>query len=234
MASDSSADTIRIYIGWDSREPIAYDVCAHSIRRHASRPVEITPIKREALSAQGLYSREGDPLASTEFTYTRFLTPHLAGYQGWAIFVDCDFLYTGDVAELWDQRDESKAVMCVQHDYKPTEATKMDGKAQTVYPRKNWSSMMLLNCGHKSTRKLTPEAVSSESPAWLHRMSWADDSEIGEIDKTWNFLEGWYTPEATPPKAIHYTRGGPWFEDWTDVDFGDLWIAEKQLLERGA
>ena len=226
-----SADPVRIFIGWDSREPIAYDVCAHSIRRHASGPVEIHAIKREELAAQGLYNREGDPLASTEFTYTRFLTPHLAGYQGWAIFVDCDFLYTGDVAELWAQRDESKAVLCVQHDYKPTETTKMDGVPQTVYPRKNWSSMMLLNCAHPSTKKLTPEAVSSESPAWLHRMSWADDSEIGAVDKTWNFLEGWYQPEATPPKAIHYTRGGPWFEDWRDVDFGDLWLAEERLLK---
>ena len=226
-----ASDAIRVFIGWDSREPIAFDVCAYSIRRHATAPVEIHALKRDELQARGLYSREGDPLASTEFTYSRFLTPHLAGYEGWAIFVDCDFLYTADIAELWALRDDSKAVLCVQHDYRPTETTKMDGKAQTVYPRKNWSSMMLLNCAHPSTRKLTPEAVSSESPAWLHRMSWAGDDEVGAVDKTWNFLEGWYAPTETPPKAIHYTRGGPWFEDWTDVDYGDLWLAEKKRLE---
>ena len=224
---------VRVFVGWDSREPIAYDVCAHSIRRHASTDVEITPLKRDALQAEGLYARDGDPLASTEFTYTRFLTPHLAGFEGWALFIDCDFLFTGDIAALWAERDDSKAVLCVQHDYRPTEATKMDGKPQTVYPRKNWSSMMLFNCGHPSVRRLTPEAVSRESPAWLHRMQWADDAEIGAVDKTWNFLEGWYKPEATPPKAIHFTRGGPWFDDWRDVDFADLWLEEKRLMEVG-
>ena len=225
------ADEARVFIGWDSREPIAYDVCEHSIRRFASIPVDIRALKRDALARDGLYKREGDPLASTEFTYTRFLTPYLAGYEGWAIFVDCDFLFTADIQELWALRDESKAVLCVQHDYKPTETTKMDGKPQTVYPRKNWSSMMLLNCGHASTKKLTPETVSTQSPAWLHRMSWADDDQIGAIDKTWNFLEGWYAPEATPPKAIHFTRGGPWFDNYQDVDFAELWNEEQRLLQ---
>ncbi len=224
------SDVMRVFVGWDSREPIAYDVCKYSIERHASAPVDVRPIKLQELVEHGLYKRSIDPLASTEFTYSRFLTPHLAGFDGWALFVDCDFLYTGDLAELWALRDETMAVMCVQHDYQPTETTKMDGKAQTVYPRKNWSSMMLLNCGHPSTRKLTVEAVNTESPAYLHRMHWAEDAEIGAVDKTWNFLEGWYEKTETPPKAIHYTRGGPWFENWRDVDYGDLWIAERDAL----
>ncbi|MEO1330180.1 MAG: glycosyltransferase [Pseudomonadota bacterium] len=223
-------DVPRVFIGWDSREDIAYQVCRSSILRHASGSVEVRPLKQSELREQGLYRREEDPLASTEFTYTRFLTPYLAGFEGWAIFVDCDFLYTADIQDLWAQRDPSKAVMCVQHDYQPTEATKMDGKAQTVYPRKNWSSMMLMNCGHPSTRKLTVEAVNSEGPAYLHRMLWADDAEIGALDKTWNWLEGWYAPEAAPPKAIHYTRGGPWFEAWRDVDYGALWLAERDRV----
>ncbi|MEO1001240.1 MAG: glycosyltransferase, partial [Pseudomonadota bacterium] len=206
-------DIIRIFVGWDSREPIAYDVCAHSIHRHASRPVEVQPIKLADLVEKGLYTREIDPLASTEFTYSRFLTPHLAGFSGWAIFCDCDFLFTADVAGLWDLRDETKAVMCVHHDHRPSEAVKMDGAKQTVYPRKNWSSLMLFNCDHPSTRRLTPEVVNRETGAYLHRMAWADDSEIGAVPETWNWLEGWSEkPAEGPPAVIHYTRGGPWFE----------------------
>ena len=126
----------RVYIGWDRREPDAYEVARHSIMRHASIPIEVNPIKVDDLRAQGLYWREQDPLAATDFTYTRFLTPHLAGYSGRALFCDCDFLWLADVAELVAQADGNKALYCVQHDYRPTETTKMDGAAQTIYPRK--------------------------------------------------------------------------------------------------
>jgi hypothetical protein len=109
----------------------------------------------------------------------------------------------------------------------------MDGKAQTSYPRKNWSSFMLFNCGHPSTRKLTPDVVNRETGAYLHRMQWAADNEIGEIPYTWNFLEGGYDKFATgTPKAVHFTRGGPWFENWQNVDYGDLWLAEEKELKR--
>lgn len=222
---------IRIFVGWDSREPEAFDVCRHSLERHASVALDIIPLVQEDLRTQGLYSRPVDPLASTEFTYTRFLVPHLAGFDGWAVFCDCDFLWTRDVAALWAARDDRYAVMCVQHDYRPTETTKMDGKAQTVYPRKNWSSLMLLNCAHPSTRTLSVEVANTESGAYLHRFQWADDAEIGAVDPTWNWLEGWNTPpEGAPPGAIHYTRGGPWFENWRDVDYAELWLAEHAMV----
>ena len=148
---------LRIFIGWDQREPEAYEVARFSLERRASIPVEITPIKLEELRARGLYRRGEDPLASTEFTYSRFLTPALAGFSGWALFCDCDFLWLADVAELMGFADDGKALFCVQHDYRPTETTKMDGKVQTVYPRKNWSSLMLFNCDHPAVRQLTPE-----------------------------------------------------------------------------
>lgn len=102
----------------------------------------------------------------------------MAGYKGRAIFVDCDFLFFGDVAELQQYMDPKYAVLCVQHDYVPKETTKMDGVPQSAYPRKNWSSYMLVNCGHDSTKQLTPELVNSESGAYLHRMQWAKDGEI--------------------------------------------------------
>lgn len=224
-----------IYVGWDSREPEAYDVCRHSLERHARMDCRVLPLVQNDLRAQGLYRRKVDPLASTEFTYTRFLVPHLAGYDGWAIFCDGDFLWTTDIGELYEKRDDFYAVMCVQHDYRPTERTKMDGKVQTIYPRKNWSSLMLLNCAHPSTRRLTADVVNEKSGAYLHRFEWAADEEIGALDKSWNWLEGWYRkPPHGLPKAIHYTRGGPWFTNWRHVDYAAEWLNEYALTEVAA
>ncbi len=218
---------IRIFIGWDSREDIAYQVARQSLLRHASIPVNIEPIKVQELVDKGHYSRDIDPLASTEFTYSRFFTPYLAGFEGWALFCDCDFLFFGDVAKLKDYMNPDHAVACVHHDYTPKEATKMDGAVQTVYPRKNWSSFMLFNCAHPSTRQLTPEVVNRQSGAYLHRMQWAQDEEIGEIPNSWNWLEGWNdVPATSTPNAVHFTRGGPWFDAWQDVDYAKEWIAE--------
>ena len=218
---------LKVFVGWDSREDIAYQVARSSILRHASVPVTITPIKLPDLVEHGLYTREIDPLASTEFTYSRFFVPYLAGYEGWALFCDCDFLFFADVAELMDHADDSKAVACVQHDYRPTETTKMDGQQQTVYPRKNWSSFMFFNCAHPSAKRLTIDAVNSQTGAYLHRMQWADDSEIAELPTGWNWLEGWHSLDtAGPPKAVHFTRGGPWFKDYQDVDYAAEWIEE--------
>ena len=223
----------RVFIGWDSREDIAYQVARHSLLRQASIPVEVIPIKLNDLVDKGLYTREIDPLASTEFTYSRFLTPHLAGFDGWALFCDCDFLYFGDVADLVQYQKPEHAVACVKHDYTPKETTKMDGQAQTVYPRKNWSSFMLFNCAHPSTKQLTVEAVNSQTGAYLHRMQWAADDEIGEIPTEWNWLEGWNEKPATgTPNAVHYTRGGPWFDNWQDVDYADQWRAEAEAVRQ--
>ena len=218
---------LRIFVGWDSREPEAYEVARFSLARHATVPIEVTPIKLQDLVARGIYHRPGDPLASTEFTYSRFFTPFLAGFTGWALFCDCDFLWLADVGELFAYADPEKAVFCVQHDYRPTETTKMDGQVQTVYPRKNWSSLMLFNCDHPSTRTLTPEVINSQTPAYLHRMQWAADEEIGSLPEEWNWLEGWsQPPETGTPKAVHFTQGGPWFEQWRSVAYGDLWLKE--------
>ena len=230
--ADTASSPLRIFVGWDSRETIAYDVCEHSLQRHSSTDLEIIPLKQDELRARKLFTRDLDPLASTEFTYTRFLMPHLAGYEGWALFCDCDFLWTRDVAQLFAEADDSKAILCVQHDYQPTERTKMDGKVQTNYPRKNWSSMMLMNCGHPANAALTPEIVNTETGAFLHRFQWLDDALIGSVHHTWNWLEGWYDKpsDSQPPAAVHYTRGGPWFKEWQDVDYGDLWTAEADMV----
>lgn len=221
-----------IHIGWDSREDIAYQVARHSLQRRASVPVEIKPIRQPEMRARGLYTRTLDPLQSTEFTYTRFLVPALEGYQGWALFFDCDFLWLGDVAELLRLIDDRYAVMCVHHDHRPKETWKMDGATQTVYPRKNWSSLVLYNCAHPANRKLTPEVVNREPGSFLHRFAWLDDALIGSLPETWNWLEGWCDkPKSGTPKVVHLTRGGPWFEKWQKVDYADLWNAERADYE---
>ncbi|KAL5726557.1 hypothetical protein ACHQM5_009594 [Ranunculus cassubicifolius] len=226
----------KIYVGYDPREDVAYEVCRYSVLKRASIPVEVIPMKQPDLRDSGLYWRVRGPTESTQFSFTRFLTPHLANFDGWALFVDCDFLYLADIKELTELIDDRYAIMCVQHDYTPKESTKMDGAVQTVYPRKNWSSMVLYNCGHPKNKILTPELVNSQTGAFLHRFSWLEDDEIGSIPFVWNFLVGHNEVDGndpnTMPKAIHYTSGGPWFEAHTNCDFADLWIKEMEDYKR--
>ena len=219
---------MKIFVGWDSREDIAYQVCKHSILNKQPN-AEVIPLKQPELRKKGLYWRDVDKLASTEFTFTRFLIPELTEYKGWALFMDCDMILTTDIKELFDQADDRYAVMCVQHDYTPREGVKMDGQQQTVYPRKNWSSAMLINCGHPSNRAVTKELVNDPeiTGAYLHRFSWLKDEEIGELDHTWNYLVGVYNDIETP-KLIHYTEGGPWFENYRNCEFHRLWKDELQ------
>ncbi|KAK6153679.1 hypothetical protein DH2020_013318 [Rehmannia glutinosa] len=233
-----NAKPFKIFIGYDPREDLAYEVCRYSLLKKSSIPIEIIPIKQCELRQKGVYWRERGKLESTEFSFSRFLTPYLANYEGWAMFVDCDFLYLNDIKELVDLIDDKYAVMCVHHDYTPKETTKMDGAVQTVYPRKNWSSMVLYNCGHPKNKLLTPEVVNKESGAFLHRFQWLEDNEIGEIPFVWNFLVGHNKvvegDKSTFPKSIHYTLGGPWFEQWKDCEFGDLWVKELEEYKKKA
>jgi lipopolysaccharide biosynthesis glycosyltransferase len=224
---------LKIFVGYDSREDIAWQVCRNSLLRHASKDIEIYPIKQNTVRELGLYTRPSDN-ASTEFSLTRFLTPYLAAHDGWTIFCDCDFLFTTDVFEVFDFVDTEKATYVVQHDYDPKNAMKMDAQVQTSYPRKNWSSFILFNNAHPQVKALTPEVVNSATPAFLHRLSWiSDDNLIGALPLTWNFLEGEYPMPEKTPEVIHYTNGGPWFSNWQNVDYADLWLAEKALYEDG-
>ena len=223
----------RVFVGWDSSEDIAYQVCRHSILTRTSVPVQVTPIKQEELRHRGLYTREADPLASTEFTYTRFFVPYLAGYEGWALFCDCDFLWLADIKGLIELIDDRYAILCVHHDHRPPEPRKMDGRHQTLYPRKNWSSLVLYNCGHPANSVLTPDVINARTGAFLHRFQWLDDSLVGAVDETWNWLEGWSSkPDADHPNVVHFTRGGPWFDEWKHVDYAELWLAEERALEK--
>jgi len=216
------------FIGYDSKEDIAYRVCKYSLQKRSSIKLNIYSLKIEELIAKKLYFRSIDPLASTQFTYSRFLVPALMNYKGWAIFCDCDFIFFDDISKILASLDSAKAIYCVQHDYTPKEKHKMDGQKQTLYPRKNWSSFIVYNCAHPSNMKLTPEIVNSESGAFLHQFKWLEDNEIGSLDERWNWLEGWTSNHNSNfPYAVHYTRGGPWFQEWQDVEFASEWIKER-------
>lgn len=223
---------MKIFVGWDSREDIAFKVCESTLLKHTSIPLEIKPIKQSEMRDRNLYWREHDPLSSTEFTFTRFLVPYLAGYDGWAVFMDCDFLWRGDVATVLDYCDNQKSVMVVKHNYNPPEKRKMDGAVQTQYPRKNWSSFMLINCGHPDVKKnLTLDTVNSATGLYLHRLQWTENKHIGELPTAYNYLEGWHTKDDCPnPLAVHFTRGGPWFRDYMNVEYGDEWIKEARRI----
>lgn len=211
--------TPTVYIGYDSSVDIAARVCEYSIQSR-SQTARIHLIDRSKITE---YTRPNDPLATTEFTFTRFLVPYLTDYKGWAVFCDCDFLWTCDIAELFQLTDESKAVMVVKHDYVPKSAVKMIDKPQSFYARKNWSSMILWNCKHPANSVLTPELINTVSADYLHQFKWLTNDQIGELDKTWNWLAGYYQGDS--PKAIHYTDGGPWINVLDS--YSAEWLAEK-------
>jgi lipopolysaccharide biosynthesis glycosyltransferase len=168
---------------------------------------------------------------SNHFIYSRFLVPHLMNYQGWAIFIDGDMILRTDIKELWDLRDDSKAVMVVKHDYETRMTEKYLGSKNENYPRKNWSSVILWNCAHPANRSVTPEFVQSATGAQVHRFTWLDDSLIGELPKEWNWLDIEY--EWNPlAKLVHYTLGTPCFHEFADKgDFCDEWHRERIYTE---
>ena len=215
---------LKIYIGYDSREEDAFKVCQYSIKKHASIPVQIIPLKQKDLRISGIYTRNNDSLSSTEFSFTRFLIPYLSNYSGASIFCDCDFVWTTDISELLHCYDSNFAVQVVKKAYVADNTVKMNGHVQTNYERKNWSSMILWNCGHKSNLSLTPEIVNNESGLYLHQFKWLNDGEIGSLDKSWNHLVDVDGPIHLP-KAIHYTNGGPWFENYKNCGYADVWLS---------
>jgi hypothetical protein len=221
---------IRYFIGYDEREAGAFSVLSYSIQKRASQPVSITPVMLEQLKQAGLYWREPNALASTDFSFSRFLVPHLCDFQGWAIFSDNDMLMLDDVAKLWALRDERHAVQVVKHNHVPREETKFLGKTQTKYEKKNWSSVMLMNCA-KCTR-LTPEYVNSASGLELHQFKWlAGDELIGELPSAWNHLVGYDAPRKDA-SLVHFTIGGPYFAEYEKCEYAAEWFAEQKSMNK--
>jgi lipopolysaccharide biosynthesis glycosyltransferase len=213
---------INIFIGYDHREAVAYHVCANSIIRHSSKPVSFTPL---ALTNMRDY-QETHTDGSNQFIYSRFLVPHLMEYKGWAIFMDGDMLIRDDIEKLWALRDDSKAVMVVKHDYKTKMTEKYLGAKNENYPRKNWSSVILWNCGHEANKLVTPEFIQGATGAQLHRFTWLDDSVVGELPIVWNWLPDEFGPNQDA-KLLHYTLGTPSFHDFATTPMGDEWHRER-------
>jgi hypothetical protein len=211
---------IQIFIGYDSKEKSAFSVLAYSILKNSTKPVAITPIYLNNIKDD--FIRERNQLSSTEFSFSRFVIPHLMNYQGWALFMDCDMLMKADVSELWRLRDDKYAVQVCKHDYVPKTQTKFLGQTQTAYPKKNWSSFMLMNC--KKCTQLTPDYVNKASGLELHQFKWLESDElIGELPIEWNWLADEYEYKEDV-KNIHYTEGGPYFKDYKNTDYAIDWF----------
>lgn len=205
-------------VGFDQREAIAYHVFCQSILEKSSVPVCFTPLSENTLNNYKETHSDG----SNKFVYSRFLTPYLSGFDGWAIFADGDMVCQADIAELWSLRNDSKAVLVVKHNYKTKKNIKYLGNKNENYPRKNWSSLILWNCGHPSNSVLTPEFIQGQSGSFLHRFSWLSDELIGELPTEWNWLAIEY-PENPDAKIIHYTLGTPCFKDYAKESMSDIW-----------
>lgn len=234
-----------VYIGYDCREAVAYEVCKHSLLRKSSVNVNVHSLCHKKLRKQNKFYRpwyynptSGDRYDgidhkpfSTEFSHTRFLVPDLQNYQGWALFMDCDMLWMSDIKKLIDILDDKYALMCVKHNHKPSNKSKMDGQEQTRYHMKNWSSFVAFNCSHPSNKELTLEKVNRMSGRWLHQFSWLKENEIGALPPSYNWIEN-FSPFNGRPDVVHYTEGGPWFDNYTDVAFAQEWVDEYERFQR--
>jgi lipopolysaccharide biosynthesis glycosyltransferase len=213
---------IPVYVGYDNREAIAYHTFCQSVLSRATSPVSFAPL---VLNAMNKIYKEAHTDGSNSFIYSRFLVPHLQGYQGWAIFADGDMTCHDDIAKLWEMRDPSKAVMVVKHDYKTKFSKKYLGNDNADYPRKNWSSVILWNCEHRANRLLTPAFIENATGAQLHRFTWLTDEQIGELPIEWNWLDSEYEVNENA-KLIHYTIGTPCFSGYQESGQANRWLGE--------
>lgn len=239
---------LSVFIGWDAREAVATEVAEHSIRKRTESKLDIHHLKHRDLRKAGLFNRpwligeqmvdmlDGRPF-STEFSHTRFLVPVLMKYKGWALFMDSDMIFLTDIKKLFALCDDRYAVMCVKHNHKPSPMeTKMDGRQQLSYHRKNWSSFVLFNCDHHANKSLTEERVNFMSGGDLHAFSWLADYEIGSLPNSYNYIAG-VSPKLPPekgnrPDVIHYTEGGPWFKECENVPYAQMWVDEYEDFQQ--
>jgi lipopolysaccharide biosynthesis glycosyltransferase len=214
-------DVRQVFIGYDSHETVAFHVAAFSIMRRSSVPVSIVGLRLNQLPM----TRE--PEGSTEFTFSRFLVPWLCDFKGQALFLDCDVLCRTDITKIFEGMEDYHAVSVVKHDYIPKHESKFLGNKQTVYPRKNWSSVMVFN--NPLCVTLTPNYVNQATGLELHQFRWIPDHMIGGLDKSWNHLVGEYNPNPDA-KIVHFTLGTPCFEKYAECEFAREWYEEKSAM----
>jgi hypothetical protein len=228
LKNSSIIKQTQIFIGYDKKEHRAYEVCANSIKRRSG--IKVNKLFSEDIP--GWY-REKEMQQSTDFTNTRWAVPHLMNYTGIGIFVDCDFVFLEDPAELIAKYyDPTKAIMVCKHPrYTPNSVVKMDGVAQHTMPRKNWASLIIFNNEHGAVKRgLSWKEANEHQPSRdLHQFKWLFDDDIGSIPLDWNCLDDYYHMES--PKAIHYTDGGPWFDDYQVTQYSDIWLDEEEYVK---
>ena len=219
---------INLFIGYDPREAIAFYVFCQSVLQNTTVPVKINPL---ALSQLKEFN-ETHQDRSNDFIYSRFLTPYLSNFKGWAVFADGDMICQGDLKELIEMADPSKALMVVKHNYETKASKKYLGNVNENYPRKNWSSVILWNCEHPKHKILTPTFISKQTGKYLHRFSWLEDDEIGELPIEWNWLATEYDRNEKA-KLIHFTLGTPCFKDYQNSDMAEIWYDYYQNTQKG-
>ena len=220
--------TLKIFIGYDPKEAVAFHVLSHSLLERSSRPISIMPINLRNLKS--LYSRQHDQRQSNEFSFSRFLVPYLCNYVGFGVYMDCDMLALGDISTVLNDIDEKHAVSVVKHDYESKVKVKYLGNKQYSYPRKNWSSFIVWNCAHQSNNAVNPDFIGEADAATLHRFLWLKDEEIGELSVKWNWLVGEYDNPTEDIKVLHWTLGGPYFDDYSNTEFSDEWRKEFESM----
>ena len=217
---------ITVFIGYDPDEAVAFHVCANSIIRHATQPINIVPLALNLLNDYTETHQDG----SNAFTYLRFLVPHLMRYQGHAIYIDGDMVVLDDITKLDQLFSDTFAVQVVKHDYQTTQSIKYFGAKNENYPKKNWSSVILWNCAHEANQPLTPEYVQQNTGAHLHRFAWLSDRDIGELPLAWNWLPD-ELGQNNQARLLHYTLGIPCLNKSKTGLHTVEWYQERALTE---
>jgi hypothetical protein len=215
---------IHLFCGYDAREAIGFHVFVASVLQRASVPVAIHP-----LDAKGL------PAGSNSFTFSRFLVPYLMGFKGHAIFADAsDMLMLADIAELDALFNPGYALQVVQHpDYSSRHARKYVGTGmecdQSNYDRKNWASLMLINCEHPAWGISNPLRIRQMAPLDLLQLRFALSAEIGTLDSKWNRLvdEGHPVESAA---VLHWSSGIPGFTHYANAPGAEHWFEQRSAM----
>jgi hypothetical protein len=205
---------LRVFVGYDPREAVAYHTCVQSIIETARDPMNLsfTPVCGP--------QRDG----SNTFIYSRFEVPWRCGFKGIALWLDGDMIVRHPIEDLAALIRLDVGACVVKHDYKTKHPIKYLGNKNEDYERKNWSSVIGWNCNFFPNRALTPEYIAEQTGAHLHRFAWLADHQIGEISSEWNrlVLEQAVTPDD---KILHYTCGTPCFAEYADCDSAEYWHA---------
>ena len=217
-----------LVVGFDQTEAVAYHNFCQSVLEKASIPVQFIPLAQNTL----YFYNETHTNGSNKFIYSRFLTPYICDFQGFAVFADGDMICNVDIAELQKLFDSTKAVQVVKHSYKTKRSVKYLNNKNVDYPRKNWSSFIIFNCSHPANRVLTPDFIQSSEGSFLHRFSWLADSDIGNLPLDWNYLAIEYESNSNA-KLIHYTLGTPCFEEFKSSEMSDIWWSTYKRTSQG-